>query len=401
MASLLAHLLHFEALEVSRGRAALFFSTFFLSSLATYMAIVFVPLYALKLTQSLPLISLLTTAYYLAFTTCLPIYGRLSDRLGSYAWFTAIGALLTGGLCIAIPFVSRFEELMALRAAQGLAWALVAPMGAAMASISTTEALRGRAMSVFNLSVSSGYLAGSLVGGVVSQLLGLDAVFLLGGLSSLIAAGLALGLRGWRRPTRGAERSRGGLRLGRVKVVYIGFFLRNAGATGIWALLPIYLSYLGATDLWIGLLYMVNLASQTLLMGRVGQLTDRAGRRPVFLLGLFGSSTVFLLYGLAPYYLWIIPIHVLLGLSWSSLITSSTAYIGDHAPRDAQGAMMSLLFTVTGLSWIAGSSLAAAVVDFVGLRNYMFIAALLAATGGLYAGVFMKEGRDLNALPTP
>ncbi|RLF09783.1 MAG: hypothetical protein DRJ69_04085, partial [Thermoprotei archaeon] len=64
MPSLLAHVLHLEALGVSRRRAALFFATFFLSSLATYMAIVFVPLYALKLTESLSLISLLTTAYY-------------------------------------------------------------------------------------------------------------------------------------------------------------------------------------------------------------------------------------------------------------------------------------------------------------------------------------------------
>ena len=394
MSSLLAHLLHFEALGVSRSRAALFFSTFFLSSLATYMAIVFVPLYALGLTESLPLISLLTTAYYVAFTACLPIYGRLSDRLGGHAWFTALGAALTGALCIAIPLTSRLEELMALRAAQGLAWALVAPMGAAMASMSTTKAFRGRAMSVFNLSVSSGYLAGSLVGGAVSELLGLDAVFLLGGISSIIAAGLALGLRGWGRPRREVERREVKLRarLGKAKVVYVGFFLRNAGATGIWALLPIYLAYLGASELWIGLLYTVNLASQTLLMGQVGQLTDRLGRKPVFLLGLFGSSAVFVLYGLSPHYLWIIPVHVLLGLSWCSLITASTAYIGDRAPVEAQGAMMSLLFTVTGLAWIAGSSLAAAVVDLVGLRNYMFIAASLAALGGLYSSYFMERG---------
>ena len=392
MSSLLAHVLHLEALGVSRRRAALFFATFFLSSLATYMAIVFVPLYALKLTESLSLISLLTTAYYVAFTACLPIYGRLSDKLGSYALFTALGSALTGLLCIAIPLASRFDELMALRAAQGLAWALVAPMGAAMASMSTTRALRGRAMSVFNLSVSSGYLAGSIVGGAVSELLGLEAVFMLGGATSLIAAGLALdpplGRSGLLQPLRPRAR----LKVGRVKAVYVGFFLRNAGATGIWALLPIYLTWLGASELWVGLLYMVNLASQTLLMGQVGSLTDRLGRKPVFLLGLFGSSAVFALYGVAPSYLWIIPIHVLLGLSWCSLITSSTAYIGDYAPLEAQASMMSLLFTVTGLAWIAGSSLAAATVDLVGLRNYMFIAASLAALGGLYANKFMEAG---------
>ncbi len=53
---------------------------------------------------------------------------------------------------------------------------------------------------------------------------------------------------------------------------------------------------------------------------------------------------------------------------------------------------MSLLFTITGLAWIAGSSLAAATVDLVGLRNYMFIAASLAALGGLYANKFMEAG---------
>lgn len=389
MTSTLAHLLPLEALGEGRKRAALFFTTFFFTSLATYMAIVFIPLYALKLTDSLSLISLLTTAYYLAFTTSLPLYGRLSDRIGTYFAFTAIGAAATGITCMLIPTVGRIEQLMVLRAAQGVSWALVAPMGAAMASMSTTKALRGRAMGVFNLSVSSGYLAGSIVGGAVSELYGLEAVFLLGGVSAILAAFMALGLRGWKTPR--PRRIKRKVELRKVKVVYVGFALRNIGATGIWALLPIYLASLGASDLWVGLLYMVNLASQTALMGCVGNLTDKAGRKPVFLIGLFGSSLVFMFYGLAQNHLWIIPIHILLGLSWCSLITASTSYIGDESPEDAHGAMMSLLFTVTGLSWIIGSSLAAATVSFVGLRNYMFIAAGLSAIGGLYSAFKMQE----------
>jgi MFS family permease len=388
LSGLLANLIHLEALDVPRGRAVLFFTTFFLTSLATYMTIVFIPLYALSLTQSLPLISLLTTSYYLAFTASLPIYGWASDRLGSYAAFTMLGAALTGALCIAIPFTKGVGELMALRAAQGLAWALVAPMGAAMASMSTTKDLRGRAVSVFNLSTSSGYLAGSLIGGLASELLGLTATFMLGGAASLTAALLSLGLRGWRTVERGRVKQH--LKLGGLKAVYIGFFLRNAGATGIWALLPVYLASLGASRLWIGLLYAVNLASQTALMGYVGHLADKLGRKPTLLLGLFGSSAVFTLYGLAPHYLWIAPIHVLLGLSWCSLINASTAHIGDRAPMEAQGYTMSLLFTITGLAWIAGSSLAAATVDLLGLRNYMFLAASLASLGGLYVAKFME-----------
>jgi len=50
LSSLLANLVHLEALGVSRGRAALFFATFFLTSLASYMAMVFIPPYALTLT---------------------------------------------------------------------------------------------------------------------------------------------------------------------------------------------------------------------------------------------------------------------------------------------------------------------------------------------------------------
>lgn len=390
MRGAVAHFIHFEALGRGRRETYAFFATFFLTAMSTYMTIVFIPLYALKFTANLGLVSLLTTAYYIAFTASLPIYGRLSDRKGAYATFTILGTAATSLSCLAIPAVRSYLELAAVRAVQGVSWALVAPMGAAMASLSTTRTLRGRAMSVFNLSVSSGYLAGSIAAGVVSELWGMDSVFILGGLTSAAASITAiLGLRGWRVAER--PRSRVKLRLRRVKPVYVGFALRNVGATGIWALFPIYLASLGASDLWIGILYMVNLASQSLLMGYVGSLTDKWGRKPVFLMGLFGSSTVFALYGLSKNYLWIIPIHVLLGLSWNSLITASTAYIGDEAPGEAHGAMMSLLFTVTGLAWIAGSSLAAGLVGLIGLRKYMFVAAAFSALGGLYGLVYMEE----------
>ncbi|PCN50510.1 hypothetical protein B6U99_04070 [Candidatus Geothermarchaeota archaeon ex4572_27] len=391
----LPHLIHLEALGRSRREAEAFFATFFLTSMSTYMAIVFVPLYALKYTGDLSLIALLATSYYVAFTASLPLCSRLSDRTGAYSAITMAGAALTALTCLAIPALTDYWQLLAVRGLQGVAWAFIAPMGAAMASMTTTKALRGRAVSVYNLSVSLGYLAGSIVGGLVSEAMGIDSAFILGGLASAAACILAFKrLKGWRQgppPSEGARGGVGAFRVGRSRAVYVCFALRNVGATGIWALFPIYLAYLGASELWIGVIYMVNLASQSLLMSYVGSLTDRLGRKPIMLLGLFGSSAVFALYGLAQSYLWIIPVHVLLGLSWSSLMTASAAYIGDEAPEDAQATMMGLLFMVTGLAWIAGSSMASGLVKLVGLRGYMFVASALSAIGGLYGIVGLKE----------
>lgn len=369
------------------GRTWLFFATFFLPSLTTYVTMVLTPLYALRLTSSLPLISLLTTVYYASFTSFSLLCGRLSDRLGGYAWLAAAGAALMGLLCIAVPATTSFEGLVVVRGAQGLAQALIAPAGAAMASLSATRSVRGRAVSIYNLSVSSGYLAGSVLSGVASEWLGLEGAFVLGGGPSLVAAGLAIGLRG---APEGRGRAEEGVRGARA--VYVSFFLRNTGATGVWALLPVYLSSLGASELWIGALYAVNMASQTVFMRYAGRLTDRVGRKPVFVFGLFASSAVFATYGLSAHYLCMLPANILLGLAWCSLITSSTAYVGDRAPAEAQGAAMGLLFTTTGLAWIAGSGLAAVLVDHIGMRNYMFVAALLSAAGGAYASWSMEPG---------
>lgn len=314
------------------------------------------------------------------------------NRLKAYALPISIGAAIAGFINILMLAMDSIEKLTFLRTLQGISWTLIAPTGATMASISTTRNLRGRAMGLFNLSESSGFLAGSIVGGMVSQLYGLETVFIVGSIASILSSITALSLRGWGSTSRietFARKDR--VELKKVEVVYIGFILRNIAATGIWALLPIFLVYLGASRLWVGILCMVNLASQTLLMGYVGALTDRLGRKPVFLLGLFGSSIVFILYGVAQNYLWIVPIHVLLGLSWCSLINSATAYVGDHSPRGLHGATMSLLFTATGLAWIIGSSLAAATVEVLGLRNYVFLAAAISTLGGLYSALKMKS----------
>jgi EmrB/QacA subfamily drug resistance transporter len=111
------------------------------------------------------------TAYALAFGSLLLLFGRISDLLGrrttlllGLGAFAAASAL--GG------FAPTFGVLVAARAVQGAAGAMIAPAALALLSTTFTETReRGRAFAVFGGVSGSGAAVGMILGGVLTQYL--------------------------------------------------------------------------------------------------------------------------------------------------------------------------------------------------------------------------------------
>lgn len=128
-------------------------------------------------------------AYAVTFGGFLLLGGRLSDLLGRRRLFL-VGLLLyavssvTGGLAGA-PGV-----LVAARAVQGLGGAVLGPSTLSLITTMFKEgAERNRALSVWGATGSSGMVLGSLLGGVLTQAFGWQAVFFV---NVPLAAGIAI-----------------------------------------------------------------------------------------------------------------------------------------------------------------------------------------------------------------
>lgn len=113
--------------------------------------------------------------------------GHLSDRVGHRKTLTAGSALACSAIA-SMAWARSFEFLLYASLALGAAGALIVPAGSALAvSLGRTRGM-GKTMGLYNSSLSLGTMLGPVMGGILLDLTGVEAVFI---------SGAVLGLSGW------------------------------------------------------------------------------------------------------------------------------------------------------------------------------------------------------------
>lgn len=129
------------------------------------------------------------TAYVLAFGGFLLLGGRLADHFGRRRMFIAGASVFALGSLLA-GLASSMQTLIAGRALQGLAAAVLAPSALSLVMVVFTEGpQRDRALGIWGGVAASGTVMGLLLGGLLTQALSWRWVFWV---SFPIAAGAAL-----------------------------------------------------------------------------------------------------------------------------------------------------------------------------------------------------------------
>lgn len=133
-----------------------------------------------------------------------------------------------------------------------------------------------------------------------------------------------------------------------------------------------------------------NHALQVPAMLLFGQLTDRLGRKGVFVLGFGLSAVVPMIFGLASSAWGMAARFFVLGIAFSALYVGSTAHIGDRVPTERQGAMLGLYESSRGLGGVVGPLIAGAIAPVLGFRTMFFVMAGISALGFLLV-LFRRE----------
>ncbi|WP_424217243.1 MFS transporter (plasmid) [Streptomyces sp. BI20] len=136
-----------------------------------------------------------TGAYSLTFGGLLLTAGSLADRLGRRR-VLLIGLAAFGALSLCVVFVTGTGELIALRAALGIAAAAMAPITNSLVfRLFEDKALRMRAMTVMIVVGMSGFVLGPLLGGTALAHVGWEWLLLVNAPIALIACvGVRLGV---------------------------------------------------------------------------------------------------------------------------------------------------------------------------------------------------------------
>lgn len=120
---------------------------------------------------------------------------------------------------------------------------------------------------------------------------------------------------------------------------------------------PFYVEKMGAGGFELGLL-MASYAITRLIFAPVwGSLSDRVGRKPVLLMGVFGYGLAMVMFGLATNLLALFAARILSGILSSATSPTSMAYISDSTSEDERSGGMGILGAAMGLGLVLGPGL--------------------------------------------
>lgn len=146
--------------------------------------------------------------------------------------------------------------------------------------------------------------------------------------------------------------------------VYASMLIRHTGANMIWVTYPLFLTGIGATPQWIGIIYGVNSVGQFIFMMF---LMDKYDPSLLVAVGLGSSAVTFFTFTLAGSYWEIIPSQVMLAFAWAALYVGSLRYVMDKNKEKATASgLLSSTMSISGMVGPVMGGIAATAFDFKG-----------------------------------
>ena len=182
------------------------------------------------------------------------------------------------------------------------------------------------------------------------------------------------------------ERKAGSVALG---IVFLTVFLDLVGFGIVLPLLPFYATELGASPFEVGLIIASYSAMQFVFAPIWGALSDRFGRRPLLLVGLFGSAASYVVFGLASTLEVLLLSRVIAGIMGAN-IPVAQAYIADSTTLEGRARGMGLIGAAFGLGFIFGPAIGGGLSPW-GYGVPGFVAAGLSLTAAAAAWFWLPE----------
>jgi multidrug resistance protein len=184
-------------------------------------------------------------------------------------------------------------------------------------------------------------------------------------------------------------------------ILAVSLFLALAGFGIIIPALPFYTARLQGEGPTVGLTVGLLMASYSLVQFVCaplwGHLSDRIGRRPVFLAGLAGFALSFVLMGTAPGLFWLFAARILGGVLSAALIPAALSMVADLTSEADRGRGMGIAGAAMGFGFVFGPAIGGMLARGDDFRLPFFVAAAVAALTLLVSASVLRESRSIAA----
>jgi MFS family permease len=335
-------------------------------------------------------IGVIFASFSISRTVFIPIIGRLSDRWGRKV-FICPGILAYALISIGYVWAAQVPELTLIRLLHGAAAGMIIPIAQAYIGDLAPNGQEGTWMGYFNAAFFMGFGFGPLMGGILSDSLGINASFYGMGILNLLAFFFALcflpeirhrrnEIVGRRAPPEGMRKS------GAVKGLF-GYRLAYAlGRGSFTCFLPILASaYLGLTFSQIGLLIAVNIMLMSLLQTRFGKIADRHDRRALVVCGSLINAAFLLLIPLCGTFWQLLILCTTGALGGSISMPAASAITVDEGRKYGMGSTIGMFTMAMSIGMCAGPILGGGIADALGVSSVFYFGGIMGILG---AGVF-------------
>jgi len=174
-------------------------------------------------------------------------------------------------------------------------------------------------------------------------------------------------------------------------IVWLALFISIAGIGMVSPLLPVFAEEMGATGIWLGLVFSGFAFSQVPLMPVVGRLSDRFGKKFFLWFGLLIYAMAAVGYLWSPGYRELVLFRVVSGVGGAMVIPTAFAYVGELAPHGYEGRYMGLFNIALIAGFGIGPVLGGVVHDSLGMNATFVSMAMLAFFGFLIVFLFLPR----------
>ncbi|MBW1670884.1 MAG: MFS transporter [Deltaproteobacteria bacterium] len=171
--------------------------------------------------------------------------------------------------------------------------------------------------------------------------------------------------------------------------IFFSIFTSVTGVGIVVPLLPVYAHDLGASGLYISMIFGAFSLSRTFLLPYFGKTSDRKGRKPFIVTGLLGYTLVSIAFMFSADVNSLIAIRFLQGIASAMIMPVAQAYIGDITPEGKEGFYMGIFNLSLFLSLSIGPMAGGVINDKFSLNSVFASMGILAAVGCMLSFFFL------------
>lgn len=167
--------------------------------------------------------------------------------------------------------------------------------------------------------------------------------------------------------------------------LFFSIFTAVIGVGIVVPLLPVYAHDLGASGLYIGLIFGVFSLSRTFFLPYFGRLSDKKGRKPLITAGLLSYAVVSAAFLFSTNIETLISIRFIQGIASAMIMPVCQAYVGDITPKGREGFVMGMF----NMSMFFGLSIGPLIGGFV--KDHYSLATAFICMGFLSLTAFLTS----------